>query len=128
MTVAVHTVLMMLIALQAKHFIADGPLQTRAMVEAKGVFGKPLGLLHAMLHGIGTGIVFLAFGFPVGVVMAVAGADACVHYVIDFGKEQTVRRAGWTTAHAYFWWALSADQTLHQMTYVTLVWLFVTTG
>lgn len=126
MSFSVHAVLMLLIALQAKHFVADGPLQTRAMVEAKGVFGKPLGLLHAALHGIGTGVVFLAFGFPVGVVITVAAADAGVHYLIDFSKEQIVRRARWTTADPTFWWALSADQTLHQMSYVILVWWAVT--
>ena len=126
MILGLNHVLLLLVALQAKHFVADGPLQTRAMVEAKGIFGKPLGLLHALLHGLGTSIVFAGFGFPLVTAGAAGLCDLVVHYAVDFSKEQIVRRAGWTTQQAKFWWALSADQALHQMTYVALAWWFVT--
>ncbi len=40
---AVHSVLLFVLLLQAKHFICDGPLQTKDMVHDKGIYGQPLG-------------------------------------------------------------------------------------
>ncbi len=110
----------LMLALQVKHFICDGPLQTRAMVEGKRVYGEPMGLLHAGIHLVGTLLVLVVFGLPLWFVAAFAGAEAILHYHIDFTKERIVKGAAWTFTDAYFWWAFTGDQVLHHMTYLAI--------
>ena len=120
------SVLLLLVLFQMKHFICDGPLQTAEMVRDKGHYGRPRGILHASIHGAGTLCVLLVFGAPALGAVLLALLDFAVHYHVDFTKEQIVRRAGWTTAVAKFWWALSADQAIHQLTYLFLAYLAFT--
>lgn len=120
---AVQQVLVFLVLFQVKHFICDGPLQTSAMVRDKGHYGRALGLLHAGIHGGGALVALLLFGLPVKLAFGLALLDFAIHYHVDFSKEQIVRRAGWTTSVPQFWWALSADQMMHQLTYLLLAWL-----
>lgn len=116
-------ILLLVAALQVKHFICDGPLQIRAMVEAKGHYGRPLGLLHSFIHAVGTVLVLGAFGFAAPVVLLLGVLDFAIHYHVDFSKENVVRIAGWTPSQAHFWWALSADQMAHQLTYLLIAYL-----
>ena len=118
MTTNTLTLLGFIAALQFKHFVADGPLQTLGMVRDKSVYGRLWGLIHAGLHGLGTVFVLVAFGF--GAYWLVALADAIVHYHIDFAKENFVKRQRLGYADAPFWWAISADQMLHQFTYLVI--------
>jgi hypothetical protein len=120
---SLELVLLLVAALQVKHFICDGPLQTRAMVEAKGHYGRPLGLLHAFIHAVGTALVLAGFGFATAPLLLLGLLDFAIHYHVDFSKENVVRAAGWTPSQAYFWWALSADQMAHQLTYLLIAWL-----
>ena len=115
--------LLLVAALQVKHFICDGPLQTLAMVEAKGHYGWPLGLLHSIIHAVGTALVLTGFGFAALTVLLLSLLDFAIHYHVDFIKENMVRKAGWTPSQAYFWWALSADQTAHQLTYLLITYI-----
>jgi Protein of unknown function (DUF3307) len=119
-------VLALIACLQAKHFICDGLLQTKAMVDSKSVYGDRMGLVHAALHGIGTVLILAVFGFKFSVVISLAVLDAVIHYHVDYAKENIVKNAGWTSHEAKFWWALSADQMLHQFTYLLLVALAFT--
>lgn len=116
-------VLLLLVLFQAKHFICDGPLQTGAMVRDKGHYGRPLGIVHAAIHGAGTLCTLLIFGTSTLLAVKLAVLDFAIHYHVDFSKEQIVRRAGWTTTVPQFWWALSADQMMHQLTYLFLAYL-----
>ncbi len=113
-------------ALQAKHFICDGPLQTKAMVLSKSNYGQTQGLLHSFYHGIGTLLVLALWGFSLKLWLGLAVLDLVVHYHIDYFKENLVKRAGLTTADAKFWWALSADQTFHQFTYLIIAFMAFT--
>ena len=115
-----YLVLALVLGLQIKHFVCDGPLQTRAMVEGKRVYGQPMGLLHAGIHMVGTLLVLLVFGLPLWFVAAFAVGEAVLHYHIDFTKERTVKGAGWTITDAYDWWAFTADPVLHHMTYLAI--------
>ena len=119
-TVSAFGILILVLLLQLKHSVCDGPLQTPRMVVEKGTYGKAGGLAHAGLHGAGSILVFVLFGLPVWLALALACADFVIHYHIDFLKENLVRRKGWTTRHNYFWWTLAADQTLHHMTYIAM--------
>ncbi len=119
-TAQVTYALFVVALLQLKHFICDGPLQTLAMVKSKSVYGAPLGILHSALHGAGTGLVFLISAFSPPVALGLAVLDFAIHYHVDFTKENIIKYFGWNTNDAPFWWALSADQALHQFTYLLL--------
>jgi Protein of unknown function (DUF3307) len=106
--------------LQLKHFVCDGPLQTLAMVKSKSIYGAPLGILHSALHGLGTGLVFSIAGYSPYVALGLAVLDFAIHYHVDFTKENIIKYFRWSTDNAPFWWALSADQTVHQFTYLLL--------
>ena len=125
-TVPTEYVLLIVAALQVKHFICDGPLQTRAMVEAKGRYGRIGGLVHGLIHAVGTVLVLGGFGFAATPVLMLGLLDLAVHYHVDFAKENLVRKAGWTPSQAQFWWALSADQMAHQLTYLLIAYLALT--
>ena len=107
-------------ALQVKHFIADGPLQTKHMVERKSIYGAGAGVAHAAIHAAGTALVLVvALGLaPIAALLALL--DFVIHYHVDYLKENLVKWAGWTVKDGPFWWALSADQTLHQLTYLAI--------
>jgi hypothetical protein len=115
------SLLLLILLLQLKHFICDGPLQTKAIVDGKSVYGNRLGLLHAGLHGLGTFAAFQWVTVDWKLALALAVADTLIHYHVDFIKENIVKIKGWTTANAKFWWALTADQFAHNVTYIALV-------
>jgi Protein of unknown function (DUF3307) len=123
MNEALQTALLVIVALQAKHIICDGPLQTLAMVRDKSSYGKPLGLLHALIHAVGSAVVLALFGLPLTVVGSLALLDGVIHYHVDYTKENIVKTFGWTPAVGPYWWAMITDQSLHHMTAVLLVWL-----
>jgi Protein of unknown function (DUF3307) len=120
-----NAVLVLLLLLQIKHFICDGPLQTKAIVDGKSIYGNRLGLLHAGTHGLGSLIALAWFGLGWKMVFALAAADMVIHYHIDFTKENIVKSHGWTTATREFWWALVADQFLHHLTYLAIATIVV---
>jgi hypothetical protein len=110
-------------ALQVKHVICDGPLQTLAMVKAKRHYLKPLGFAHAIIHALGTFLVGLAFGLGFVPALQLAALDGVIHYHVDFAKENIVHRAGWVETQGPFWWSFTTDQALHHMTYLLLTWM-----
>jgi Protein of unknown function (DUF3307) len=115
--------LLLLLALQVKHVICDGPLQTLQMVRDKSVYLKPLGVIHAAIHCVFSFIVLMFAGLPMALVLQLVLLEFVLHYHIDYLKEKIVKHFGWYHSDGPFWWALIADQTLHHMTYVLLVWL-----
>ena len=123
-----NALLFLILLLQIKHFICDGPLQTKAMVDGKSIYGNRLGLLHAGIHGLGTIVALAWFGLDWKLVFALAFADMALHYHIDFTKENIVRIKGWTIAVREFWWALAADQFLHHLTYLAIAAIIVSSA
>jgi hypothetical protein len=113
-------ILVLVLLLQVKHALCDGPLQTRQMVLTKSQYGQAGGLVHAGLHGLGSAVALFLYGVDVGYVVMLALADTAIHYHVDFLKERVVRKNGWTTADTYFWWALAVDQTFHHVTYIAM--------
>jgi Protein of unknown function (DUF3307) len=111
---------------QVKHFICDGLLQTRAMVRDKAVYAKPHGVLHAAIHGFGAFLVVVLFGYQFWAALALALVDSVFHYHVDYVKENLVRRAGWTSLNHQFWWSISADQMVHQLSYLAFVFYLLT--
>ena len=118
-------ILILMLLLQLKHAIGDGPLQTRWMLEQKSRYGASGGLVHALIHGGGSLAALVAFGVPLLMSVSLAAADGVIHYHVDYLKEQVVKRQGWTHTDTYFWWALAADQTLHHLTYFAMASVIV---
>ena len=113
-------IILCLLLLQLKHFLADFCFQTPAMLGAKGQYGAIGGGLHAVLHGIGTTIALLFFA-PVPIALAFGAGDAIVHYHIDWAK---VRFQGNAKPHDHiFWVQLGFDQFLHQLTMLGIVYV-----
>jgi Protein of unknown function (DUF3307) len=114
---------MLVAALQAKHVICDGPLQTLEMVQAKSHYLRLKGVAHAALHGIGSFLVLLLFGFDPITAAITSGLELVTHYHIDYIKENAVKYFGWTTTDGPFWWTLALDQALHHFTYLVMAFL-----
>lgn len=119
------TVLVILLGLQAKHFLFDFVFQSDWQVRNKGHYGHPGGLVHSGLHAAGTlAVMILAVLLgPISILAAllVAAADFIIHYHIDWSKAQFSRRMKLTPDRHAFWIALGADQAAHQLTYLGLM-------
>lgn len=117
----VQIVLLALVVLQIKHFVADFILQTPYQFLNKGVYGHPGGIIHAAIHAAGSVLVFLVITPTLPLALAIVAGEFIAHYHIDWLKERTVKRQQWVFPQAEFWWTFGADQALHQFTYVVIV-------
>lgn len=118
----------LLAALTLKHFLADFVLQNRWMAsgkEAPAGWALPLAC-HAGLHGIGTGLIALAF-VPEGWWLGLA--DFIIHAAIDRVKAVAGRHFRLEPEAPAYWWLFGFDQFLHQVTNLLLgaamIWLLV---
>ncbi len=119
-----RTVLLAIVYLLVKHFIADFLLQTERQRREKGIYGAPGGLTHALTHIAFTMPVFwLLHSSDQHTIALLLAAEFTIHYHLDWAKEQIVRTNGWGAQNRYFWWALGADQMCHALTYIAIVWL-----
>lgn len=120
----IQALIITLILLQCKHFLADFVWQTNKMIEEKGIYGAGQGINHSVIHALGTFLAFL-WVHPI-VAVAAAIIDFILHYHIDWAKIQINKKYNHTPKDAKFWFWLGADQMLHQYTYIILVgWVFL---
>ena len=124
-------ILWLFIFLQLKHFIIDFPLQGPYQYLNKGAYGHPGGLLHSVLHGVGTFIVFfilyewIIISFWAYLLMGIVVSEIFLHYHIDWAKMNINKMMSWgPTTTEQFWWLLGFDQLLHQWTYIAIVYAF----
>lgn len=114
--------LILVLLLFTKHFIVDFPMQVPYHYLNKGTYGHPGGIQHAIFHAIGTALCFMVMGIPAFAPLGVI--DGILHYHIDWAKMNLNKKLGYgPTTHEQFWWLLGADQYLHALTYVGLIWL-----
>ena len=111
--------LLFLTLLVVKHFLFDFVFQTPYQLANKGTYGHPGGLLHSGLHVAGTAAALAVVSAPAGLFAVILIGEFVVHYHVDWGKEQIMRRHG-TTGDAFFWRLTGLDQLLHQLTYVAI--------
>ena len=112
---------LILFLLFTKHFIVDFPLQNKYQWSNKGTYLHLGGILHAILHGIGTFVCIYWFHPSIAVYLALA--DTVIHYHIDWSKMNLNKKLGWgPTTHEQFWWLLGFDQWLHASTYILFSW------
>jgi hypothetical protein len=111
----------MLLCFQLKHFVADYLLQPGWMLRGKGDLRHIGGYVHAGLHAIGSLPAFLIAGLGPATIVTLAAAEFIVHYVTDYTKVR-LSRHGCSDPCSWDYWALhGADQFIHQLTYVGLI-------
>ena len=118
-------VLWAVLGFQVKHFLGDFVLQTTSQVQQKGYYGRRGGLVHAATHGLLSVPVLLVLTREPMLIALVAAAEFVVHYHIDWIKARTDRVKGWSNRTQIYWVAFGIDQLLHQLTYLVIVALLL---
>ncbi len=119
------TLLAALLLFQLKHLVADFALQTPAMIRAKGQYGRPGGLLHAAIHVLASAPILVWIGIGIPLLLGLLAAEFVLHYHIDWGKERLARAVPLRPDRWLFWFVLGADQALHQLTYIGMLWIII---
>jgi len=105
---------LVLLLLLVKHYLFDFVWQTAVMINHKGIYGHPKGIIHSLGHAIGTLlVVFLFLGIWWALLIAVI--DGVVHYHIDWTK---TKYGCQDINDVRFWNHLGLDQLAHSLTYV----------
>lgn len=118
-------VILLLTLLFIKHYVVDFPLQLPYQWKNKGTYGHPGGILHALLHCIGTALVIWAIGSYWLAAVIFGFIDAFAHYHIDWAKMNLNKYLNFDPTKPGFWNLLGFDQLLHSLTYLGIVWCFI---
>jgi Protein of unknown function (DUF3307) len=121
----VGSVLLLLCLLQIKHLFADFFLQTHKMLSGRNVYLHSGRAQHAGVHALGSVVVFVIMGAPVGFILAICLAEWVVHFHIDYWKAQYTEKKTLNPQQALFWRAVGTDQCLHQLTYIAMAAVWV---
>ena len=115
------TVFILLALFGIKHFIADFLMQYEYMLREKGTYGADGGIHHAALHATFTLwiLVFVVGNANLAIVLSLV--DMVAHYHIDWAKQQLNK--GLSTADRMFWVWMGADQGLHYLTYIGIIYV-----
>lgn len=113
----------LLVLFQIKHMFADYFLQTPKMLTGRGQYWHMGRAQHASVHLVGSVLVLVPFGLPIALVVMLIVAEWIVHFNIDWGKARYSDARQHTPTDAGFWQAAGADQALHQLTYIGMVWV-----
>ena len=128
MTISV--LLIALILLQIKHFLADYYWQADWMLEQKAQYGRLGGIAHASLHAILSlpALVVAAGGWD-SLLAVILFAEFLLHYHIDWYKLKLRDQRKAENTDRFFWLLVGLDQLAHQLTYVgmiaAIIWLGV---
>jgi hypothetical protein len=107
--------------LETKHLVGDFFLQSKRQLQCKGIYGHPLGLLHAAIHAIGSCVVFLILPATMAVGAALIVGEFLIHYHIDWSKEKLGSRLNLNVEANLYWRLFGIDQWLHHLTYLIYV-------
>lgn len=120
------TILVLLIAFQLKHLIADYYLQFPYMYENKGAKKNWFWPLfdHTLVHAAGTVIILSVYAFTVSsisgfYIVPLATLDLATHFVTDRWKATRGR----TPNESKFWYDLGIDQMVHHTVGILIVYL-----
>lgn len=105
---------LVLLLLFVKHYLFDFVWQTTSMIQHKGIYGHPKGIIHSLGHAVGTFIVVFLFLGPWWASL-IAMIDGVAHYHIDWLK---TKYGSQDINDSVFWNHLGLDQLAHSLTYV----------
>jgi len=116
----VRLALLIVSLLLTKHCLFDFVVQSRFQRENKGSYGHPGGLLHCLLHILGTLCAFLIIAPSLVGGTLILLAEFLTHYHVDWLKERLLRRTGWSFDDSAYWTVFGVDQLIHGLTYVVI--------
>lgn len=122
----IYLPLIALAVLATKHVVFDYFLQSSSQVKNKRIYGHPSGLLHAAGHAAGTCLAFVVITPSIAIGISIVVAEFCLHYHIDWLKEEIVHRKKFGQEQKAYWSTFGIDQWLHQMTYVGIAVVLAT--
>lgn len=125
MTDIVQTALVLLAMLQIKHLFADFFLQTPRMLAARSRYLHFGRAQHAGLHAVGSIVSLLFVGATFPLMITIVLAEWLAHYHIDWAKGWHSDIVKHTPADGGFWRAIGVDQTMHQLTYIAMIWAWL---
>jgi hypothetical protein len=118
----VGLILLIMLGLQFKHFLADYCFQTPLMIEGKGSIRAPGGYLHAGLHAVLTLVVLLVTGIALTLALPIILAEFVIHYLIDFAKFRISDAIPTGPQQKLYWIFHGGDQFLHHLTYLGIAY------
>ncbi|WP_298971049.1 DUF3307 domain-containing protein [uncultured Roseobacter sp.] len=110
---------------QIKHMLADYFLQTKIMLDGRDEYLHLGRFLHAGVHAAGSLIAFFVVGASLAFIVPVVLMEWVVHFHIDWWKGRHTSGLNLTPQDAAYWRASGVDQALHQLTYVGMLWLWL---
>jgi hypothetical protein len=125
---ATTLVLSALAIFQLKHFACDFLLQTPRQIRAKGNYGQLAGLEHAGLHAVTSLPALLMLTRSPAVMVTTIVCEFLVHYHVDWSKARIDRWKNFSETSTAYWGVFGFDQLLHQMTYLTIVFVLLRLG
>ena len=125
MSHATALLLWAVLVLQIKHFLGDFVLQSTYQFRTKGIYGHPGGFLHSGIHIVGTLPALLILGVSPAGIAAILVAEFAVHYHCDWLKAKIDRTYHWGYSDQRYWMLFGADQFVHQLTYLAMLWVVV---
>ena len=114
--------------LETKHLVADFFLQSKRQLQCKGIYGHPIGMLHAAIHAVGSCAVFLIFPATIAVGTILVVGEFLLHYHIDWSKERLGARLNLNISENLYWRLFGTDQWLHHLTYLIYIVVLVPTS
>lgn len=118
-----------LLLLQVKHLVVDFFFQPPYMWKNKGKLFHLGGWSHAGLHGLATALILMSLisGYR-HQILILCGLEVLAHFFIDFAKVRILSWTGWRPETSpRYWYLLGVDQFFHQLCYLVLVLVWLTT-
>lgn len=118
-------VLLTILGLELKHFVADYTLQFKWMINGKSSLARAGGYVHAGIHAAGSLIVLSLMQVPAAVMLALAAGEFAAHYFLDFAKAHYGDGVSSAEQPRKYWALNGLDQLFHHLTYIAMTWILV---
>jgi len=117
------TTFILLFFFQIKHFLVDWVFQTEYQAKTKGIYFHIGGIMHSFQHALASFIILSFVDPSKGLILATV--DGILHYHIDWIKQNLSSLWKLTPSDKRFWIFIGADQLLHQLTYLLMIYLLI---
>ena len=123
-----ETVLILVIAFQIKHFVADYLIQMKFNHYFMRKFDHtgwivPLAV-HSLSHGILSFLILLCVAsFPLALILGIA--DTVIHFIMDRIKASPDMLGRYSPDEPEYWQALGIDQMVHHLTHYGLIFIAI---
>lgn len=118
-------ILLLFVALQIKHLVADFFLQNAKMIMGRERYWHMGRAQHAGVHALLSIVSFALFGTSPMLIFWIVLVEYVVHFHIDWGKARYSVAKKLTPDQPKYWYAMGTDQALHQLTYIAMVWAWL---